>query len=161
MKHFLQLNDYLKKARKGKIVGYREKREDKKNQSLSPMYEDTTSEDIDKLLFQAKKISLKASKVITKKINSALAEYNNYEELATSLIKIIQESQNILKESSQHGKQQEYPYFYILQSYSLQKSQVLSKEIVKEKCEKVIADIIEQVQNTGLDYQSSQDYKAN
>ena len=60
-----------------------------------------------------------------------LAEYNNYEELATSLIRIINEAQDILKEGSSHDNQEEYPYYYILQSYSLQKSQILSKEIVK------------------------------
>lgn len=124
-----------------------------------------------------------------------LAEYNNYEELAASLARIVQESQDILKKSSQYDNQEEYPYYYILQSHSLQESQALSKKIVEgiedkkgknidwlkgnskipafnnwlrellvpicppEICEKVISDIIEQVQNTGLNYQNSHDYK--
>src|SRR5687768_7563749 len=104
---------------------------------------------------QLRKLGSKLNKEYRKKIKELLDQYNSYEDLATSLQKIIEEAGEKLKElEKDNDKKEIYPY------YNLLTDEEIFEEEIKEKISKEVTSEIKISQGENIDFLKKESNKA-
>ena len=96
------------------------------------------------------------NKVWRERVEELLAQYNDYEDLATSLQRIIKEARDKLEElDKDNNKKESYPFFQLLNS-----EENISREEEKNKISKKIADEIRNSGERNMDWMRKESNKA-